>query len=219
MPRISRTFRATTPPCCAGSSRSTASGSSANSSSSDPWRRPGHAVHHALPPHALLGRLGGRPAAGRHRLQKGRCHRDAAPATTRGEPMDQHARDTLAELGLRLADALHALAEELRELPEGTHAPCGSRWSASRKRSAPPRAARPPGARPAPWRRYGRATAGSLTPASSARPPASMPRSSPPRRRAAGVAMCLGTTTPEHGGCSVCPCSWFAASQLPEEDR
>ena len=29
--------------------------------------------------------------------------------------MDQHARDTLAELGLRLADALHALTEELRE--------------------------------------------------------------------------------------------------------
>ncbi len=22
----------------------------------------------------------------------------------------------------------------------------------------------------------------------------------------------------EHGGCSVCPCAWFAASQLPEED-
>ena len=29
--------------------------------------------------------------------------------------MEQHARDTLAELGLRLADALHALTEELRE--------------------------------------------------------------------------------------------------------
>ena len=24
---------------------------------------------------------------------------------------------------------------------------------------------------------------------------------------------------PQHGGCRVCPCSWFAASQLPEEDR
>jgi hypothetical protein len=24
---------------------------------------------------------------------------------------------------------------------------------------------------------------------------------------------------PEHGGCSVCPCSWFVASQLPEGDR
>jgi hypothetical protein len=23
----------------------------------------------------------------------------------------------------------------------------------------------------------------------------------------------------EHGGCSVCPCSWFEASLLPEEDR
>ena len=23
----------------------------------------------------------------------------------------------------------------------------------------------------------------------------------------------------EHRGCRVCPCSWFAASQLPEEDR
>jgi hypothetical protein len=30
--------------------------------------------------------------------------------------MDQHARDTLAEIGLRLADALHELSEELREL-------------------------------------------------------------------------------------------------------
>ena len=30
--------------------------------------------------------------------------------------MDQHARDTLAEIGLRLADALHELREELREL-------------------------------------------------------------------------------------------------------
>ena len=49
MPRISRTFRATTPPCCGGWSRSTASGSSANSSSSGPGRRPDHAKHHALP--------------------------------------------------------------------------------------------------------------------------------------------------------------------------
>jgi len=23
----------------------------------------------------------------------------------------------------------------------------------------------------------------------------------------------------EHGGCSVCPCTWFVASQLPEEDQ
>jgi hypothetical protein len=22
---------------------------------------------------------------------------------------------------------------------------------------------------------------------------------------------------PEHGGCRVCPCSWFVASQLPED--
>src|SRR5262244_2912011 len=48
MPRISRTFRGTTPRCCAGWSRSTASGSSASSSGSGPGRRPAHAKHHTL---------------------------------------------------------------------------------------------------------------------------------------------------------------------------
>ena len=138
---------------------------------------------------------------------------------TRGEPMDQHARDTLAELGLRLADALHALTEELRESAKNIRR-CGNRSNASRKRSAPPRAAPPPGERQAPWRRYGRATAGSLMPASSARPPASMPRSSPPRPRSAAVAMCLGTTTPSTAGAASVPApgSRPACSQRRTDD-
>src|SRR5262249_26698416 len=46
--------------------------------------------------------------------QKGRS-RSSVACNTGGEPMDQHTRDTLAALGPRLADALHALTEELRE--------------------------------------------------------------------------------------------------------
>ena len=131
--------------------------------------------------------------------------------------MDQHARDTLAAIGLRLADALHASAEELRELRKEHNAVAaagGAHPGSGQLRRGPP--ARPARAKPvaALRTRY----SGLFDAASSARPPGSMPSSSPPRRKVCRCGHVSRHHDTEHGGCSVCPCSWFAASQLPEED-
>src|SRR5262249_15410304 len=134
--------------------------------------------------------------------KKGRS-RSCDACNTRGAPMNQPTRDTLAALGLRLADALHALTEELRECRKEHTA---LRQQVARIQEAVSAAAgRPPGERQAPWRRYGRAPAGSLTLASSAKPPVSTPSCSPPRRKAACVVMCLDTTTRSTGGAASAP--------------
>ena len=131
--------------------------------------------------------------------------------------MDQHARDTLAALGLRLADALHALTEELRECRKEHTA---LRQQVERIQEAVSDAAGRPPARRAPssvaalrTRYSGLFDAGEFRHA--ARAYAEL--------LAAEAQVCLCGHVyrhhdTEHGGCSVCPCSWFAASQLPEED-
>jgi hypothetical protein len=132
--------------------------------------------------------------------------------------MDQHARDTLAELGLRLADALHALTEELRE--------CRKEHTALRQQveriqeavsatagRAP--AQRPPGHVTALRTRYGGLfDAGEFRQAASVY--AELLAAEAQGCRCGHVYRHHDT---EHGGCSVCPCSWFEASLLPEEDR
>ena len=63
--------------------------------------------------------------------------------------MDQHARDTLAELGLRLADALHELDARSSGNPERTHglaATGGTHPGSGQRRRGPP--ARPARAKP-----------------------------------------------------------------------
>jgi hypothetical protein len=54
-----------------------------------------------------------------------------------------------------------------------------------------------------------------LTPATSARPPGSMPSSSPPRRKAAGVAMCLAITRPRTGGAASAPAPRLCPASCP----
>ena len=132
--------------------------------------------------------------------------------------MDQHPRDTLAAIGLRLADALHELSEELRELRKEHSA---LRQQVERIQEAVSSAAGHPPTRrePSPvaalrTRYSGLFDAGEFRQA--ARVYAEL--------LAAEAQVCLcGHVSrhhdPEHGGCRVCPCSWFVASQLPEEDR
>ena len=132
--------------------------------------------------------------------------------------MDQHARDTLTELGLRLADALHALTEELRE--------CRKEHTALRQQveriqeAVSDAAGRPPARRePSPvaalrTRYSGLFDAGEFRQA--ARVYAELLAAEAQVCRCGHVAR---HHDPAHGGCRVCPCSWFAARPLPEEDR
>jgi len=131
--------------------------------------------------------------------------------------MDQHARDTLAELGLRLADALHALTEELRECRKEHTA---LRQQVERIQEAVSGAAGHPPARRSPspvaalrTRYNGLFDAGEFRQA--ARVYAEL--------LAAEAQVCLcGHVSrhhdTEHGGCRVCPCPLFVASQLPEDE-
>ncbi len=133
--------------------------------------------------------------------------------------MEPHQLVTLLDLFKDLTSTLPRLAEEARELRK-EHTALRQQMERIQEAVSAPRAAPPPGARPAPWRRCGRATARSSMPASSARPPASMPRSSPPRPRSAGVAMSLGTTTPSTADAASVPApgSRPACSQRRTDD-
>src|SRR5262245_1527019 len=130
--------------------------------------------------------------------------------------MDQHARDTLAELGLRLADALHELSEELRELRKEHSA---LRQQVERIQEAVSAAAGRPLARRALGRvaalrtRYsGLFDAGEFRQATSVY--AELLAAEAQGCRCGHVSRHHET---EHGGCRVCPCPSFAASQLPED--
>ena len=132
--------------------------------------------------------------------------------------MDQHARDTLAAIGLRLADALHELSEELRELRKEHSA---LRQQVERIQEAVSSAAGHPPTRRAlghvaalRTRYNGLFDAGEFRQA--ARVYADLLAAEAQGCRCGHVSR---HHDPEHGGCSVCPCSWFVASQLPEEDR
>ena len=132
--------------------------------------------------------------------------------------MDQHARDTLTELGLRLADALHALTEELRACRKAHTA---LRQQVERIQEAVSDAAGCPPARRAPspvaalrTRYSGLFDAGEFRQAASVY--AELLAAEAQGCRCSHVAR---HHDPEHGGCRVCPCSRFVASQLPEGDR
>jgi hypothetical protein len=130
--------------------------------------------------------------------------------------MDQHTRDTLAALGLRLADALHALTEELRE--------CRKEHTALRQQveriqeAVSDAAGRPPARRePSPVAAL-RTRYSGLFDAGEFRQAASVYA----ELLAAEAQGCMcGHVSrhhdPEHGGCRVCPCPSFVASQLPED--
>ena len=132
--------------------------------------------------------------------------------------MDQHARDTLAEFGLRLADALHALTEELRE--------CRKEHTALRQQVERIQEAVSVPAGGPPTRRAPRPVAALRTRYSAlfdagefrqaARVYAALLAAEAQVCRCGHVSRHHDT---EHGGCSVCPCAWFEASLLPEEDR
>mgnify|MGYP003579120274 CR=1 FL=1 len=129
--------------------------------------------------------------------------------------MAQHARDTLAALGLRLADALHALTEELRECRKEHTA---LRQQVERIQEAVSSAAGHPPTRREP------------SPVAALRTRYSELFDAGEFRQAPGVyAEVLAAEAqvcgcghvsrhhdPEHGGCRVCPCPSFVASQLPE---
>ena len=131
--------------------------------------------------------------------------------------MDQHARDTLAELGFRLADALHALTEELRECRK-EHTALRQQVERIQEAVSATAGRQPVRCPPSPvaalrTRYSGLFDAGEF-------------------RQAAGVyAELLAAEAQgcrcghvyryhdtEHGGCSVCPCPSFVASQLPEDE-
>jgi hypothetical protein len=132
--------------------------------------------------------------------------------------MDQHTRDTLAELGLRLADALHALTEELRECRKEHTA---LRQQVERIQEAVSDAAGRPPARRAPspvaalrTRYSGLFDAGEFRQAASVY--AELLAAEAQECQCGHVYRYHDT---EHGRCRVCPCNLFMASQFPEEGR
>jgi hypothetical protein len=131
--------------------------------------------------------------------------------------MDQHTRATLAALGLRLADALHALTEELRACRKAHTA---LRQQVERIQEAVSDAAGHPPARRAPspvaalrTRYSGLFDAGEFRQAASVY--ADLLAAEAQGCRCGHVSRHHDT---EHGGCRVCPCPSFVASQLPEDE-
>ena len=133
--------------------------------------------------------------------------------------MEPHQLVTLFDLLKDLTTVMATLAEETRALRKA-HTAVRHQMERIQEAVRAPAGRPPPGARPAPWRRYGHATAGSLTRARSARRPASMPSCSPPRPRAAAVATCIGTTTRSTGDAASVPApgSWRASSPRRTHD-
>ena len=130
--------------------------------------------------------------------------------------MEKQGRRTMAEIGLKLVEALHELSEEVRELRKEHTA---LRQQVERIQEAVSATAgrqpvrRPPSPVAALRTRYsGLFDAGEFRQAASVYA----------ELLAAEAQGCMcGHVSrhhdPEHGGCRVCPCSWFVASQLPED--
>ena len=137
--------------------------------------------------------------------------------------MEKPARLTLAAIGLRLADALHELTEELRELRK-EHTAVRQQVEHIQK-GVSCAAGRPP---PVPG---GTSVRRAPSPIAALRTRYSALFDAGEFRQAASVyAELLAAEAQgcqcahgyrhhetEHGGCSVCACTWFVASQLPED--
>jgi predicted nuclease with TOPRIM domain len=143
--------------------------------------------------------------------------------------MDEQARLTLAEIGLRMADAVHELTEEVRELrkehtamrqqveriQEAVSATGAQRVPSARCEVGRAPAQRPPSPVAALRTRYsGLFDAGEFRQAASVY--AELLAAEAQECQCGHVYRYHDT---EHGRCRVCPCNLFMASQFPEEGR